>query len=162
MPEALVRYFEEKPHVVAALRQTFEERIPFNHALGLKVVDMNPAKPRMRFDMRPDMVGNFARGILHGGVIASVLDVTSGLAAMLGLIAKHVEQGEPLEAQLGRFSRIGTIDLRVDYLRPGSGKWFEASAEVIRSGSRVAVVRSDLHNDSGEQVATAMAAFTVG
>jgi acyl-coenzyme A thioesterase PaaI-like protein len=36
-----------------------------------------------------------------------------------------------------RFSRMGTIDLRIDYLRQGLGQHFVASAEVTRLGGRV-------------------------
>lgn len=152
----------DDPRLIAALRDVFEERVPFNKALAMKIVSLDAAAPVIRIDMRPDLVGNFMRGILHGGVISAVLDVSCGLGAMLSVIAKHIALGEPLEAQVGRFSRIGTIDLRVDYLRPGVGKWFVAKAEVMRSGNRVAVVRSELRNDSDELVAAAVAAYTIG
>ena len=153
---------EENAALVAAMREIFEEKIPFNQTLGLKLSSLDPHAPKLRFAMRPEMVGNFMRGILHGGVISAVLDVTGGLGAMLSVIEKHIDHDESVETQVSRFSRIGTIDLRVDYLRPGAGNWFEATAEVMRSGSRVAVVRSELRNDSNELIAAAVAAYTVG
>lgn len=162
MPDKAKRHLRDQPALEAALRDIFEEKVPFNKALGMRITSLDPASPRLRIDMRPDMVGNFMRGILHGGVISAVLDVACGVGAMLSVIEKHLEHGEPVDAQVARFSRIGTIDLRVDYLRPGVGQWFEATAEVIRSGSRVAVVRAELHNDSRELVAAAVAAYTVG
>ena len=161
-PKSVILPLDERPELVAALRAIFEENVPYNKALGLRVTSFDPRAPRMRFDMQPQMVGNFMRGILHGGVISAVLDVACGLGAMLSVIEKHLEHDEPVETQVGRFSRIGTIDLRVDYLRPGTGAWFEARTEVMRSGSRVAVIRSDLHNDSDALIASAVAAYTVG
>ncbi|MFA6310457.1 MAG: thioesterase family protein [Sterolibacterium sp.] len=162
MPDSRKPLKIDDPRLVAALRDVFEERVPFNKALAMKIVSMDPAAPVIRIDMRSDLVGNFMRGILHGGVISAVLDVACGLGAMLSVIEKHIAHGEPLEAQIGRFSRIGTIDLRVDYLRPGVGEWFVAKAEIMRSGNRVAVVRSELRNDSDELIAAAVAAYTIG
>jgi len=56
----------------AKLRQVFETGVPFNSLLGLKVESLDPAK--LRFDMRPDLIGNARRSILHGGVISAVTD----------------------------------------------------------------------------------------
>ena len=57
---------------------------------------------------------------------------------------------------------MGTIDLRVDYLRPGRGKYFIATARIVRKGSRIAVTHMELHNDAGELIATGGAAYVVG
>jgi len=161
MPHSKQRIQIDDPRLVAVLRDIFEERVPFNKTLGMKVISLDPAAPVIRFDMRPDLVGNFMRKILHGGVISAVLDVSCGIGALLSLIEKHIAQGEALEAQVARFSRLGTIDLRVDYLRPGIGEWFLATAEIMRSGNRVAVVRSELRNDSNELIAAAVGAYSV-
>ena len=34
--------------------RTFEQMIPFNRVLGLKIDSLDPKTPRLRFDMRPD------------------------------------------------------------------------------------------------------------
>jgi acyl-coenzyme A thioesterase PaaI-like protein len=60
-----------------------------------------------------------------------------------------------------RFSRIGTIDLRVDYLRPGQGEWFIARGFPLRTGNKVAVTRMELLNDRAELIAVGTAAYTV-
>lgn len=115
---------------------------------------------RLRFAMREELVGNYMRNILHGGVISATLDVTAGLVAFMG-VAARVRSGS-LEDRLERFSRLGTIDLRVDYLRPGSGNSFVATARILRSGNRIAVVRAELHNDVGELIAAATCTYLVG
>jgi uncharacterized protein (TIGR00369 family) len=161
MPSSKQRLQIDDPSLVAVLRDIFEERVVFNKTLGMKVISLDPKGPMVRFDMRPDLVGNYMRSMLHGGVISAVLDVSCGIGAMLSLIEKHIAQGEPLEVHVARFSRLSTIDLRVDFLRPGLGQWFVAKAEILRSGNRVAVVRSELRNDSEELIAAAVATFTV-
>jgi len=57
---------------------------------------------------------------------------------------------------------MGTVDLRVDYLRPGRGEYFIASASLIRAGNKVSVARVDLHNDAGVHIATTTATYMVG
>jgi uncharacterized protein (TIGR00369 family) len=130
--------------------------IPFNRMLGLKIDSLNPKMPRLRFDMRPELVGNPVRQILHGGVISATLDVVGGLAIALALLAKKAE-----ETPARHFPNIGT-DLRIDYLRPGRGNFFVATGRVVRLGGRVAVAHMELVNDTGDQIAAGSAAYIVG
>ena len=145
--------------LLASIHEVFAEKIPFNKVLGLDVVSLANESPVLRFAMRPELVGNFVRGNLHGGVISSVIDVCGGLTAFLGLQRKL--RDEPIEERLQRFARIGTIDMRVDYLRPGLGEWFESKGYLLRTGNKVAVTRMELHNDSGELIAIGTGAYTV-
>jgi uncharacterized protein (TIGR00369 family) len=139
----------------ALLQKVMEEYIAFNKLLGLKVDSFDAEAPRLRFDMRPELVGNPSRQILHGGVISATLDVAGGFAIMLSLV------GDSAVTPMS-FPNLGTIDLRVDYLRPGRGKYFIATARIVRKGSRIAVTHMELHNDSGELIATGGAAYVVG
>ena len=105
--------------------------------------------------MRPELLGNPARRILHGGVISATLDVVGGLAIMVKLI-------QAVPASTSDFPNMGTIDLRVDYLRPGRGKYFVATGRVVRMGSRVAVTHMELASDEGKLIATGGAAYMIG
>ena len=141
--------------VRAVLRRVMEEHIAFIQHLGLKVESFDPEAPKLRFDMRPELVGNPMRQILHGGVISATLDVAGGFAIMLSLASGS-------EITPANFPKMGTIDLRVDYLRPGRGKHFIATARIVRRGNRIAVTHMELHNDAGELIATGGAAYVVG
>ena len=142
------------------IKQLFNERIPFNQVIGVVIDSLDYDHPKTHFDMRPELVGNYMRGNLHGGVISSVIDVTGGLAAFLGVQKRLAD--EPLEAKLERFGQLGTIDLRIDYLRPGFGKRFETTGYVLRTGNKVAVVRIELHNDEDNLIAVGTGAYVVG
>ena len=135
-------------------------KIPFNQLLGLEIDEMSDDHARLSFRMRDDLVGNYTRNILHGGVISATLDVTSGLMAFLG-VARRIRSGS-LAEKMERFSRLGTIDMRVDFLRPGAGAYFVATARVIRSGNRIAVIYAELHNDSDELIASSTCTYLVG
>jgi uncharacterized protein (TIGR00369 family) len=141
--------------VQALMRKVMEEHIAFNQHLGLKVESFDPEAPKLRFDMRPELVGNPARQILHGGVISATLDVAGGFALMLSLAGE-------MPAIPTSFPKMGTIDLRIDYLRPGRGRHFVATARIVRKGSRIAVTHMELVNDAGELIATGSAAYVVG
>ncbi len=134
-----------------------EDRVPFCRLLGSKLRSLDPERPEMALAMREEMIRNFSHGMLHGGVIASALDTVAGLAVLRKM--KHEDPQSTAMAQLRQFARISTLDLRVDYLKPGRGKSFIASAAVTRLGRRVANVQMALHNDEGSCIATGAAAF---
>jgi uncharacterized protein (TIGR00369 family) len=109
--------------------------------------------------MRDELMGHYKRRMLHGGAISSAIDVTGGLSAFMGLQQKM--PGETLEARLERFGRVSTIDVRVDFLRPGIGKWFIVTAYVLRTGKKIAVTRIELHNDQDDLIAVGTASYVV-
>ena len=142
------------------LKEVTEERIPFNRVLGLSVESFEMDQIQIRIGMRPELVGNFLRGNLHGGVISSILDVVGGMVAWLGVMKKM--KGCPLEEMTERFSSVGTIDLRVDYLRPGLGDFFIGTGSIIRAGNKVTVVRMELHNNEEQMIAVGTGTYIVG
>ncbi len=145
---------------VAAINELFNEKIPFNKTLGLNVESITADQVSISIQMRDDLMGQFDRGMLHGGAISSVIDVAGGLCAFIGL--QHKIRGETLEDRINRFSRVSTIDIRVDFLRPGLGKWFVATAYVLRTGKRIAVTRIELHNDQNQLIAAGTGSYSVG
>lgn len=135
-----------------------EHKIAFNRVLGLKVQTLRPAF-NVRFDMRPELVGHYHYGRLHGGVISATLDALGGCVLMLAIAEKH--PAETAEQVMHRFLKMGTIDLRVDFLRQGMGKHFIASAEVTRLGGRVGSTQMRLVNEEGTLISTAAASYIV-
>ncbi|MCU0559322.1 MAG: thioesterase family protein [Desulfobacterales bacterium] len=151
-----------KPHDFADILSVVHdvtEKIPFNQVLGLTVESLDLDHPTVRLSMQEQLIGNFIRGSLHGGVISSTLDFMGGLVAFLSVLKSL--QGQPLQAMAERFARIGTIDLRVDYLRPGIGRHFIATGYVLRTGKKVSVTRMELHNDERQLIAVGTGAYTV-
>jgi uncharacterized protein (TIGR00369 family) len=150
---------EFEPTFVAGLKNIFEERIVFNQLLGLKIGSLRPERVSGRLAMRHELVGHFAFNRLHGGVVSACLDAMGGLACMAAIGARHMD--EPPEARLQRFGKLGTIDLRVDYLRPAIGDHFDLHAEVLRLGSRVATTRMEFLGADGKLLCTGAAAYIV-
>lgn len=144
---------------IVGVKKIFEEMIVFNRLLGLKISAIAPTQVRARIDMRNELVGHYAYNRIHGGVISAGLDSMGGLAVMAAIGARHMD--EPPEQRLQRFAKLGTIDLRVDYLRPGIGSHFELRASVLRLGSRVASTRMEFLGPDGQLMSTGAAAYIV-
>ena len=148
-----------EPEFVHGLCDIFEQKIVFNRTLGLKIIELGPQRVLARIDMREQLVGHYAYNRVHGGVISAGLDATGALAVMAAIGARHMD--ETPEQRLHRFAKLGTIDLRVDYLRPGISPYFELHAEVIRLGSRVASTRMEFRGADGTLMSTGAAAYIV-
>jgi uncharacterized protein (TIGR00369 family) len=109
-----------------------------------------------RFDHTESLLGNPNFRILHGGVAATMLDTIGGLAGMIEIYRR--DQGT-LEDKSNKVKRLATVDLRIDYLAPGRGKHYIATAEVIRMGRKGCTTRMMLHNDEGKAIAHGLASY---
>ena len=158
-PPTTRRSAAEQSQFHDAMTQLWEQRIRFNQVLGLKVLSLQPGDVRAQLDMRPELVGHYLYGRLHGGVISASLDALGGMALMVALGEKHCN--EDAEQVMHRFGRMGTIDLRVDFLRQGIGAHFVGQAEVTRLGGRIDSTQMRLLNDQGTLIATAAASFVI-
>lgn len=133
--------------------------IPFNRLLGMRLDEITDTHITMSFSMKKELIGNYLHGILHGGVISSVLDMAGGVAVMVAAIKKHPDKSlEELTAILGKSS---TINLHVDYLRPGKGESFLAKGFVIQSGRQISFARMELFTQDNELIASASGAYSI-
>ncbi len=142
------------------LADFWNTNMPFNQLLGLKVTRFDPDKSEVRFTWQDKLIGNPAKKILHGGVTASALDLAGGTVAVANIIAQLPDVSPDTVQQ--SLSKIGTIDLRTDFLRPGRGEEFIVTAHIIRSGNKVAVARMEMHNELGEHIAFGTGTYMVG
>ena len=134
-----------EPDYLNGVRDVFTKQIPFNQVIGMELEYLAGDEARVRIDMREELIGNFMQATLHGGVISTVLDACGGLIAFANELLKLEQISD--EEKISRLANFGTIDLRVDYLRPGRGTFFIATAKVLRAGNKVIVTRMELHND---------------
>jgi len=117
----------------------FLKQIPFNLHLGMTVDELEPGRCVLRIPFRPEFIGDPVRPALHGGVVSALADAAGGLAV--------------LSTFDGPETGVSTVDLRVDYLRPGKLEDLICEAKVLRVGNRVAATTMVLHHGSLEYVA---------
>ena len=137
------------PDKLERMRRIIEQGIPFNRLLGLKLLEVGDGRAKARFEYQEALVGNPVTGVLHGGAIAAALDVIGASAVMATF-----EDEAPLHG-------MGTVDMRVDYLRPGAGRYFVATGQVMRPGRILSAARMELYNDAGELIAIGTAIYRV-
>lgn len=150
---------EPSPSEFRELVKGFFEQIPFNRQIGLEMheLDLEGLTISAHFNLRPELIGNIWKKILHGGVIATALDTVGGLTAM---VAAYQRLGDiNWKEKVERLSKLGTVDMRVDYLKPGRGQRFICQGSILRTGNKLVVARMELHNDSGELIATGTATY---
>ena len=148
---------EFDPEYIALLTDMFERQITFNAVLGLKIISIQPDAVEARIGMKPELVGHYQHGRVHGGVISAALDAIAGIAVLAAVGARHMDEAPA--KRLERFAKLGTIDLRVDYLRPAVGESFALKAEVMRLGSRVGSTRMEFRGADGKLMATGAGAY---
>ncbi|MFC6635576.1 thioesterase family protein [Microbulbifer taiwanensis] len=150
---------EPSPSEFRALVKGFFEQIPFNRQIGLEMreLDLEALTLSAHFELRPELIGNIWKKILHGGVIATALDTVGGLTAM---VAAYQRLGDiDWKEKTERLSKLGTVDMRVDYLKPGRGESFVCHGSILRTGNKLVVTRMELRNDAEELIATGTATY---
>lgn len=110
--------------------------IPHSGTIGLRYVSGERGLATMMLDYKPELIGNPKTGVVHGGVITSLIDTTSGLSVFSWL--------EGPEA-------IATLDLRIDYLRSATPDLpIYCRAECYRFGRQIAFTRATAYQDDGK------------
>lgn len=99
--------------------------IPYVEYLGIRVAP-NGQQPLYRLPYQDKLIGNPYLPALHGGVVAGFAET----AALLHLIGTLRGEKQPKG-----------IDFSIDYLRAGRPEETFASCELVRVGSRVALVQ---------------------
>ena len=113
-----------------SLARLMEEGIPFNRHLGLKVARLIAGECVLCIPWFDALIGDPEPPAIHGGVTSMLLDTSGGAAVF-------TRTNTPRD-------RVSTVDLRVDYLRPGPKADLYCHARVVRVGNRVAVARMQI------------------
>src|SRR5690606_27347511 len=87
--------------------RAFFTRIPFNQFLDIEIDELSLERVTMHLPMKPELIGNYVQGILHGGVIATLLDVTGGAMALIGAMDRH--QHLSTHERMSKLAKLGTI-----------------------------------------------------
>lgn len=124
-------------------------RIPHAATIGLQFLQGERGRATLLLPWTEKLVGDSRRGVLHGGVITSLVDSTSALSIFSLL-------GEP--------EAIATLDLRIDYLRPATpGQPVYCTAECYRLTGEIAFTRATAYqDDQSRPVAYSVGTFMRG
>jgi uncharacterized protein (TIGR00369 family) len=120
--------------------------IPHAVAIGMRVVEVRPDEAWLTVPYAAELVGNPETGVIHGGVITTLLDNAAGTAVLVAL-----EQA----------TSIATLDLRIDYMKPATPKLdVLAHAHCYKTTQNIAFTRCvAYHTDPADPIATAVGSF---
>lgn len=124
-------------------------RVPHAKAMGIEMIGAAEDGARMKIPYAPHLVGNPETGVVHGGVVTTLLDHASGLAVMCALT---------------EFMSIATLDLRIDYHAPATPKRdILCHAHCYKLTKSIAFVRGTAYHDSPDDpIAASVGAFMLG
>ncbi len=146
--------------ITEVLKEIYNTRMPFNSFLGIRVVELSLEKAIIEITSREELYGNYIQKILHGGVISAVIDLSGGIIAQTHAFLSM--NGTTVAEQIARFSKMSTLNIRVDYLRPGAGENFRCISRVLRAGNKVAVVQMELMNQDNILIAVGTGSYLIG
>ncbi|WCN38652.1 PaaI family thioesterase [Aneurinibacillus uraniidurans] len=112
----------------------------FDEFLGFEYKKLDDNKLQVRLPVQ-DLFINSA-GVVHGGVISSLADV-----AMSNLIPAN-EHG---------IQQVVTVDLNVSFLKPATGTYLIAHAQIEKQGRTLIHTECSIYNDKQELVAKSKA-----
>ena len=120
----------------------FAAAFPFFKLMGLEVLDVAPGRSTTRITFRPDLTQPF--GVIHGGVIATLIDTGIAHALML------TDRFQQLRREQGA---LVSVDLRVKFFRPVSEGTMLCESTITRLGQKIIHAESVVTNDAGKEVA---------
>ncbi|MSO65767.1 MAG: PaaI family thioesterase [Alphaproteobacteria bacterium] len=133
------------PAIDAATVAQITQAVPQVRALGITVVKVDVGVAVLRLTWRADLVGDPASGVLHGGIVTTMLDTASGMAVL---------------AAVREVMQIATLDLRIDYLRPAEPRLAVlAEATCYKMTRSIAFVRGRAFQEGGPDIAASLATF---
>lgn len=116
-------------------------QMPFNDHLGIEVTEASDGYAEAKLPFSDDLRSHHFGSVAHGGATYSLADTTGG-AAVISLAGDVTP----------------TVDMRIEYLSPSTTD-LTASAEVIRHGENLSIAHVEVHDASGERVATAQGTY---
>lgn len=117
---------------------------PFAHLVGIRRLAMADGRCSFALAVRPEHMN--PHGVVHGGVVYSLVDYAMG-----GALTSRLAPGE----------RCATLEVKVNYLTPVSSGELTAEAWVVERTKRVGVLEARVHADGQRLVALATGSFYI-
>ena len=134
------------PEHIAMMKGVLIEHVPHAKAIGMTVEDAKRGEAWLSVPYSENLIGNPETGVIHGGVITSLLDNACGIAVQLALPERM---------------SIATLDLRIDYMKPATPKLgLMAHTHCYKVTKNIAFVRgAAYHEDENDPIATCVGTF---
>ena len=140
--------YKMTPELMMEMKDLLMQHVPHMKALGAKIVDAAPNEAWLNIPYQDHFVGDVETGIIHGGVITTLLDNSCGMAVQLALPERV---------------SIATLDLRIDYMKPATpGLALTGHAHCYKITRNIAFVRGTAyHTDKDDPIAACVGTFMI-
>lgn len=125
------------------LHKFLTDHVPYWQTLGFKLVDVEPGRAVFEGEVRPDLMQNH---VLHGGVLASMLDSACAVAAISKVYPANYAT---------------TINLQVSYLKPLTSGRFRAEGTCMKAGKNVLFSEARVFDDKQSLIGSASSQLLV-
>jgi uncharacterized protein (TIGR00369 family) len=124
--------------------EAYKQSNVFGNNLGMVLITADKNSAHYQITITKDHMATPLNA--HGGVVASLMDGTLGVAALAHALEKnHV---------------VSTIEFKVNFIAPVYiGDILEAKGEVVHAGNRIMVCEGSVYNQKGEIVAKGTGTF---
>ncbi len=120
----------------------FAKDFPLFNLLGVELVDFGPKHSTTRLLLKPELRN--ANGAMHGGVIATLIDIGFTQAMLMTDEYQRVRETK---------GSMSSVDLRVRYLRPLIDGHATCEARITHLGRRIGHASAVVKNDQGQEIA---------
>ncbi len=129
------------------LKEVMQNVMPVNKLLGVEIEKLEEGYAEVRVPFQKQFVGDFRRGLWHGGILASVADTIGGLVAMS--MAHSQDQ-------------VNTVDMRIDYLHGAVEEDVYGEAVLVKAGKRIILADVKLFQKHQEEpIVVARCAYSI-
>jgi len=134
------------PFDITQIQNIIDTGIPHCSELGIKVQEMDEEGVTFSLPYQERFAGNPVNGILHGGLITTLIDTAAGMC---------------IYVRLKKYLPIATLDLRIDYLKPAiPGEELFTRAVCYKTTKQIAFTRAiAYHTDPNDPVANSVGTF---
>lgn len=119
------------------LIDALEKMVPMHNYMQIKVLEIDFDKIKLLIPFRPEFVGDIRISRLHGGFIASAVDVAGGAAAMTQMKREN--------------DRVSTLDIRIDFLKAGKSEDIIAEGTIINRGTNVIFTEMKIYHPNSSE-----------
>lgn len=128
----------------------FARGFPFFQLIGFEVADFGPKWAKCQVKGRSELKN--PNGVIHGGVIATLIDAT---------ITQALLMTDEYQAVRDTKGSLSTIDLHVKYLRPALHGRLTCDATIVHLGKRVIHAQAVVKNEEAKEVALGDASMVI-
>ena len=117
----------------------------FSETLNIIGTELEAGQATLYMEILPEKHMNTNQS-LHGGVMASLLDTASGMS---------------VRSLLDESETIATINLSINFLRPGFSGKLTAKGHVKSKGKKMATVEAELYDEKNKLLANSIGTFAI-